>query len=255
MPKTLDEGVREICLWFPETAEVPSRGSPDFRVKNKTFATYVVNHHGDGRIALNVLLPPGGQQLHVETEPEHYFVPAYTGPRGWLGIHLDHGLPWDSIGRRVLEAYRHVAPKSLAAEVDAVPELEPPTDTVPAEEFDPLSVPHARSILDRLRARALALPEVVEDTAFGNPVFRAGKKTFVTAQRYARRMTLQFWVGGEGQAMLTGDPRYHVPAYTGHNGWIALDVEDGADVDVRLLDSYRHFALKRMLKAPDAGLA
>ena len=54
--------------------------------------------------------------------------------------------------------------------------------------------------------------------------------------------------------MLTYDDRYRIPAYTGHNGWIDLDVEDGVDWDEvapLLSGSYRHFALKRMLKALD----
>ncbi len=40
------------------------------------------------------------------------------------------------------------------------------------------------------------------------------------------------------------------PGYLGHNGWISLDVTAGCDpgeVAALALDSYRHFALKRML--------
>ena len=65
-------------------------------------------------------------------------------------------------------------------------------------------------------------------------------------------MQLLFWVGPDRQLSLSADPRYHIPAYMGHNGWISLDVEDHADweeIDGLLLESYRHFALKRMLKA------
>ena len=62
-PKDISAAVRELCLWFPESAEVPSRGPPDFRVAGKTFATYVVNHHGDGRIALWIHAPAGAQEL------------------------------------------------------------------------------------------------------------------------------------------------------------------------------------------------
>ena len=52
--------------------------------------------------------------------------------------------------------------------------------------------------------------------------------------------------------MLTFDPRYAIPAYTGHNGWILLDVQDTVhwdEVGELVGTSYRHFALKRMLKA------
>ena len=65
-------------------------------------------------------------------------------------------------------------------------------------------------------------------------------------------MRLEIWVGVELQATLTDDPRFEIPAYTGHNGWILLDVEDHIDwseAEDLILGSYRHFALKRMLKA------
>ena len=50
--------------------------------------------------------------------------------------------------------------------------------------------------------------------------------------------------------MLTADARYRIPPYIGHNGWIALDVDEHCDwpeVEALTLQSYRHFALKRML--------
>ena len=105
MAKDIGEAVREVCLWFPESEEIPSRGSPDFRVRNKTFASYIVNHHGDGNIALWLPSPPGAQELYSEAEPNYYFVPPYVGPRGWLGVHLDQGLSWMDIASRVREAY------------------------------------------------------------------------------------------------------------------------------------------------------
>ncbi len=48
------------------------------------------------------------------------------------------------------------------------------------------------------------------------------------------------------------DPRYSIPAYLGHNGWIGLNAEKGVnqdEVEELALSSYRHFALKRMLQA------
>jgi hypothetical protein len=47
------------------------------------------------------------------------------------------------------------------------------------------------------------------------------------------------------------EKRFEISQYTGHNGWIGLDVEDGQDwseIGALALESYRHFALKRMLK-------
>ena len=65
-------------------------------------------------------------------------------------------------------------------------------------------------------------------------------------------MRLSVWVGVEAQGGLTLDERFRVPAYTGHNGWIELNIErtvDWNEVEALVLESYKHFALKRMLKA------
>lgn len=249
--------VREVCLWLPETEEVISHGSPDFRIiGGKTFATYAVNHHGDGHLALWLRMPPGAQNLYVDAEPEYFYVPPYVGPSGWLGVDLDRGLDWQRIAALVREAYVEVAPKKLTGDLPPTPDIEAPTRTIDPEEFDPFVAPLAQERLAEIRDLCLALPETSEDTQFGNPCFRAGKKNFCTLYFKSGKMQLSTWCGSEGQATLTFDKRYKVPAYTGHNGWIELDIsrpmlkgEAASLIDT----SYRHFALKRMLKALDAA--
>ncbi|MGH8175636.1 MAG: MmcQ/YjbR family DNA-binding protein [Steroidobacter sp.] len=252
MAKDINQAVREVCLWFPEATEVISHGSPDFRVRGKTFATYVVNHHGDGRIALWINAPSGAQELYTKAEPKHFFVPPYVGPRGWLGVHLDKGISWKRVAKLVREAYEKLAPPVLSANLGKTIEIEPPTETVPPTQFDPMSSRRAQSVLKTLRGVCLSLPETSEALQFGFPVWRAGKKTFASAYDYRNKLSLAFWVGVDRQAMLTADERYEIPAYMGHNGWIGLDVSKHLDKDeVRelALYSYRHFALKRMLNA------
>lgn len=254
-PKDISAAVRLICLSFPEAEEVESHGSPDFRVAGKTFATYSINHHGDGNIALWLRMPPGSQQFYVENEPDQYFVPAYVGPKGWLGVHLDRDLTWSSIADKVRTAYEVVAPAALVKAIGTTIEIEPPEITLRPEDFDILTVPKHAKRLAGLRSRALALPETSEDKSFGNPVWRAGKKTFVTAYGMKKQVYYSFWVGVDNQPGFDMDQRYHVPAYTGHNGWIALNVTSGCswdEIEPLLEGSYRHFALKRMLKALDA---
>jgi predicted DNA-binding protein (MmcQ/YjbR family) len=254
MAKDIAAAVREICLSFPESTEAISHGSPDYRVRGKTFASHVVNHHGDGRIALWLAAPPGAQQRYVESEPDCFFVPPYVGPRGWLGVHLNKGLDWKRVAHHVREAYLVVAPKKLAADLGPAIVIKPPTKTIDPEKFDPLSSKRAKQILGPLRKLCLSFPEASEASTFGTPVWRAGKKTFCGVHRYGGRLKLQFWAGPDRQAMLTFEKRYQIPAYMGHNGWIELDVEDDVDWDeVRELVnvSYRHFALKRMLNELD----
>jgi len=115
----INEAVREVCLSFPEAEEVVSHGSPNFRVRGKTFASYVVNHHGDGRVALWLNAPAGSQDHYAKSEPRHFFVPPYVGHRGWLGVRLDRGIDWNEVAGAVEDAYLTVAPRRL---VEAVAE-------------------------------------------------------------------------------------------------------------------------------------
>src|ERR1700761_6684544 len=94
MARDTHESVRKACLWLPEAEEFVSHGSPNFRVRGKTFATFVVNHHGDGRVALWLPAAPGAQEHHVAAEPDIFFVPPYVGPRGWLGLRIDRNAGW-----------------------------------------------------------------------------------------------------------------------------------------------------------------
>lgn len=252
MARNISQAVRELCLWFPEAEEVLSHGSPDFRVRGKTFATHVINHHGDGRVALWVNAPAGAQQHHVNAEPKHFFVPPYVGPKGWLGINLDKGIAWKTVARLVRDAYEKLAPPALAASLGSSIPVKPPNAGLKPEEFDPLDSRRAREVLGRLRPICLALPETSEGRQFGSPVWRAGRKVFVQAWCYRGelRLKLGFWVGVDQQALLLRDADYSIPPYIGHNGWIALDVSERANwkqIRSLALFSYRHFALKRML--------
>lgn len=258
MPRDINQVVREVCLWLPEAAEFMAHGMPDFRVRGRTFATYAVNHHGDGRIALWLSAPEGAQQHYVKAEPEQFFVPPYVGPRGWLGVHLNRGVSWQVVAKLVREAYGKVAPPALAATIGATPRVKPPATAMKPEEFDPLGSKRALAVLGKLRAICLALPESSEATQFGSPVWRAGRKVFAQAWCYRgdRRLQLGFWVGVDQQGLLLRDPLFSIPPYMGHNGWIALDVTRKASwPEIRSLavSSYRHFALQRMLKALDAS--
>jgi len=214
-PKDISEAVRQLCLWFPETEEVMSHGSPDFRVRGKTFATYSVNHHGEGRIALLLRSPPGTQQFYTENEPDAFYVPPYVGPKGWLGVLLDKGLSWDQIGSLTRDAFEHVAPPALVKNLGPTISVKTPKITLHPEDIDPLNNPGAQKKLKRLETFCLQLPETSRDATFGAPTFRCGKKSFCTVHRNKRQMRVNVWVGVDAQPGLTLDARYTVPAYTG----------------------------------------
>lgn len=108
------ERIRRICLSLPETSEKLAWGEPTFRVKGKLFAMYASasNHHGGGRDALWCHAPDGVQQGLVEAAPDRFFVPAYVGPKGWIGMWLDR-VDDAEIEIHTAQAYRVVAPKKL----------------------------------------------------------------------------------------------------------------------------------------------
>ena len=256
MGKTIGNAVREVCLSLPGAEESLSHGSPNFKVEGKPFAIYSINHHGDGRVALWLHSPAGAQELYSEMEPDYYYIPPYVGPKGWLGVELNKGLEWSTIAKRVREAYEHVAPARMSAAIRETVRIEAPDEEMKAEEIDPFLGVRAQEVLGQLQTLCHALPETAQTTAFGSPVWKAGKKTFAGMHYTRERLVLQFWVGPEQQALLSYDSRYTIPAYIGHNGWIELDVEEDADwreIEYLLLTSYRHFALKRMLKALDSS--
>ncbi len=254
---TIAEAVREACLWLPETTEKISHGSPHYRVRDKSFASYVVNHHGDGRVALYLSAAPGAQAHHVTGGSAYFFVPPYVGPRGWLGLDLRSGIAWSQVTALVRAAYEHVAPAGLVARIGDTPRFKAPQEVPKADEIDPLAARSRQVAIARLRKSFSVWPEVSEGVQFGRPVWRVGKKGFALANCTAGRLRFLFWCGVAQQGLLTTDVRYSVPPYIGHNGWIALDVEEGADweeVAFLALQSYRHFALKRILRNLDARL-
>jgi predicted DNA-binding protein (MmcQ/YjbR family) len=101
-----------------------------------------------------------------------------------------------------------------------------------------------------MRKICLALPDTSEGLQFGQTVWRAGKKVFAQAHCHDERWQVSFWVGVHAQLLMTDDSRYTIPPYMGHNGWIALDVSkkhSERELQPLALESYRHFALKKML--------
>jgi predicted DNA-binding protein (MmcQ/YjbR family) len=278
MPKrerTISDVVREIMAALPEVEEFVSHGMPTFRPRGrKVFAMYTVNHHGDGRVALWLMAPRGAQAALVgmsrvksresrarnQTKKSNawpYFVPPYVGPSGWLGIELDKGLGWSTVCEHVREAYAMVAPAELVRSMRKDFRVRPPTRKFRPEEIDPFQGKAARAALKKLDAICARLPETERGTRFGSPTWQAGKKVFATAHYYTGRLKLSFWVGAARQKELIKDMRFEISQYTGHNGWIDLDMEEKQDwskIGAIALESYRHFALKRMLKRWDADV-
>jgi hypothetical protein len=111
--------LRGLCLALPETTERLSHGEPTWFVRgSKTFVMYA-DHHHDDRLAFWCAAPDGAQQALVAADPQAYFVPPYVGGRGWIGVRLDVPVDWAEVAGLVHDAYRQIAPRRLAAALDA----------------------------------------------------------------------------------------------------------------------------------------
>jgi YjbR len=110
----------EICKTFPKVeVEVAGEQHLAFRVNKKTFAYYLFDHHGDGRIAFCCKSTLSDQRRQVREDPDNFFVPPYLGPKGWIAIRLDSAdLDWEVIADFSRRAYQALAPRKLAALVE-----------------------------------------------------------------------------------------------------------------------------------------
>jgi hypothetical protein len=113
------ERLRPLCLALPEATERPSHGEPTWFVRDrKVFVSFAGRHHDD-RVACWCAARAEERDGLVERQPERFFVPPYVGHRGWLGIRLDvPDVDWTEVGELVRDAFRLVAPKTLAARLD-----------------------------------------------------------------------------------------------------------------------------------------
>ena len=57
----------------------------------------------------------------MSADPDRYFVPAYVGPSGWVGVWLDHAPDWNAVTELLEDGYRRTAPKRLLLQLDATP--------------------------------------------------------------------------------------------------------------------------------------
>jgi hypothetical protein len=113
------EALRALCLVLPEVTERPSHGEPTWFIRDKKSFVMYADHHHDDRLAFWCAAPEGAQEVLIAADPRRYFRPPYVGVRGWLGVYLDVPQDWDEIGLLVRDAYLCVAPRRLAALVEA----------------------------------------------------------------------------------------------------------------------------------------
>jgi hypothetical protein len=113
------QALTKICLALPEARREDKHSHAAFLVGKKTFAYYLNNHHSDNIISVCCKVLPGENTFLVESGPDRFYLPAYIGPRGWIGLRMDRAaLNWTEVKELIQGSYLQVAPKRLVALVE-----------------------------------------------------------------------------------------------------------------------------------------
>jgi hypothetical protein len=65
-----------------------------------------------------VFMPDPVERPALEAD-HRFWVPAYLGPSGWLGLDLHDGSDFDEVAELLEESIRVTAPKGLVAKLDS----------------------------------------------------------------------------------------------------------------------------------------
>jgi hypothetical protein len=136
-----------VLAWTPEDAVAArehlaalAAGLPDLRLEDsgnghtrllnraKGIGWLLVDHHGDGLLALWLKSDQEEQTALVAQDPRRYFVPQYVGKAGWIGVRLDPAADpdWDEIAALLQHAWRLTARRTALREYDAAHPPVPP---------------------------------------------------------------------------------------------------------------------------------
>jgi predicted DNA-binding protein (MmcQ/YjbR family) len=115
--------VRDIALSFPEAHEKVSHGRPGF-FAGKMFAMYGGSTKETGAmraVAHCVLVKVDDSERTALAQDRRFFVPAYLGPSGWLGLDFGRAeVDWAEVRELVDASYRLVAPKTFIRRLDGL---------------------------------------------------------------------------------------------------------------------------------------
>ncbi len=109
----------EICLRLPKATREDKGQHSAFLIGKRTFVYYLSDHHGDGMIGICCKVLPGEASALIAAAPAKFYVPAYLGSRGWVGLRLDgKSVDWREVSELVRGSYAQLAPKRLRPRAD-----------------------------------------------------------------------------------------------------------------------------------------
>ncbi len=116
--------LRAVALAFPDAAEKVAHGRPTFRCP-KVFGMYGGGTKAaDGtparRLEQSLLFKPDESERSALQQDRRFFLPAYVGAYGWLGIDLTAApVDWGEIAELLDASFRQLAPRRTVARLDA----------------------------------------------------------------------------------------------------------------------------------------
>lgn len=114
-----------LCDAYPDTTATSPWENEHLalEVAGKRFGYFLHQHFGDdGRSGAVLKAAPGAQESLVEADPDRFWVPAFLGRHGWVGIRFDLEEPdWDEVASLLHEAWLLAAPKRLRAATPGPP--------------------------------------------------------------------------------------------------------------------------------------
>jgi hypothetical protein len=84
--RAASDAVQDIFSALPGVCAARAKQHTRFSVRGRTVAYHLVDHHGDGILGVVVKAAAGENRALVRRDPELYYIPAYLGSRGWVGI-------------------------------------------------------------------------------------------------------------------------------------------------------------------------
>ena len=116
--------LRDVCLAYPEAHERVSHGRPNFAT-TRSFCWYGGSQRIDGAWVPHdraVLIRPDPDDEPALRQDARFFVPAYLGAGGWLGLDLGddpgHDAEWTEVTELIGASYRLTAPARLVRLLD-----------------------------------------------------------------------------------------------------------------------------------------
>ena len=97
----------KICMALPGATRELKGSHATFRIEKKVFAYFLNDHHGDGIVSVCCKVFANDNLALIAADPKRFYMPAYIGPRGWVGLRLDVGnLDWDEVEELVKGSHR-----------------------------------------------------------------------------------------------------------------------------------------------------